>query len=30
MTNNYYKKHKEKLKKEAHKIYQNLFEGEKD
>ena len=28
MTNNYYQKHKERLKKEAREIYQNLY-GEK-
>ena len=30
MTNNYYQKHKEKLRKEAHERYQNLSEEEKD
>ena len=29
MTNNYYQKHKEKIQKEACKIYQNLSEVEK-
>ena len=30
MTNKYYQKHKERLQKEARKIYQNLSEEEKD
>ena len=30
MTNNYYQKHKEKLRKEACKRYQNLSEEEKE
>ena len=30
MTTNYYQKHKEKLRKEARKRYQNLSEEEKD
>ena len=30
MTTNYYKKHKEKLWKEAREIYQNVSEEEKD
>ena len=30
MTNNYYKKHIEKLRKEARKRYQNLAEEEKE
>ena len=30
MLNKYYQKHKEKLWKEGHERYQNLFEGEKD
>ena len=30
MTNNYYKKNKEKLRKEARERYQNLSEEEKD
>ena len=30
MVKNYYQKHKERLKKEAHETYQNLSEEEKD
>ena len=30
MANKYYQKHKERLQKEARKIYQNLSEEEKD
>ena len=30
MVNKYYRKHKEKLRKEAHERYQNLSEEEKD
>ena len=30
MVNEYYKKHKERLQKEAHERYQNIFEEEKD
>ena len=30
ITNNYYQKDKERLKKEAREIYQHLFEEEKD
>ena len=30
MTNKYYEKHKERLRNEAHKGYQNIFEEEKD
>ena len=30
MTNNYYQKHKERLRKKARKRYQNLFQEEKD
>ena len=30
MTNNYYQKHKERLRKKARKKYQNLSEEEKD
>ena len=30
MVNKYYQKHKERLRKEARKRYQNLFEEEKD
>ena len=30
MTNNYYRKHKERLRKGAHERYRNLFEEEKD
>ena len=30
MINNYYKKYKERLRKEAHKKYQKLFKEEKD
>ena len=29
MTNNYYQKHKEKLRKEAYERYENLFEEKK-
>ena len=30
MTNKYYQKHKERLRKEAHEKYQNISEEEKD
>ena len=30
MVNKYYQKHNERLRKEAHKRYQNLYEEEKD
>ena len=30
MTNKYYQKHKERLRKDAHERYQNFSEGEKD
>ena len=30
MVNKYYQKHKERLRKEEHERYQNLFEEEKD
>ena len=30
MVNKYYQKHKKKLRKEAHEIYQNISEKEKE